>query len=271
MKSPQYYRGREQTYLKHFFLERYLERVAYNIFSFADEFVYVDGFAGPWRAEDEDFEDTSFVVALNQLRKVRKGIKERHGRTVRVRCLFNDNDPGAFVHLEQAARNAADLDIKVLCREFEDVVPEIVDYVGDSFSLTFIDPTGWKGFALQKIQPLLTMRGEVIINFMFDFVNRFLDDPRAEIATSFNPTFGGSAWDREVADRVDGGWDREDAILDVYRERFRRIGAFPHVTSTRILKPQEDRSYFYLVYGTHHWKGLVEFREVERRAADAQE
>jgi len=27
MKAVEYYSGREQTYLKHFFLERYLERV----------------------------------------------------------------------------------------------------------------------------------------------------------------------------------------------------------------------------------------------------
>ncbi len=68
MKSPESYRGREQTYIKHFFLEKYLERVAWNIFSFRDEFVYVDGFSGPWKSEDETFEDTSFVIALKQLR-----------------------------------------------------------------------------------------------------------------------------------------------------------------------------------------------------------
>lgn len=31
------YEGREQTYVKHFVLERYLERVAFNIFSFSNE------------------------------------------------------------------------------------------------------------------------------------------------------------------------------------------------------------------------------------------
>lgn len=59
MKLPEDYRGREQTYLKHFFLERYLERVAYKVGSFAQEFVYVDGFSGPWRTEDPGFEDSS--------------------------------------------------------------------------------------------------------------------------------------------------------------------------------------------------------------------
>lgn len=51
----------------------------------------------------------------------------------------------------------------------------------------------------------------------------------------------------------------------------RAAGGFAHVTSTRILKPTHDRSYFYLVYGTRHFKGLVEFREVERKAVDEQE
>ena len=53
MLIPKDYVGREQTYIKHFFLERYLERVAYNILSFRDNFVYVDGFSGPWRSEDK--------------------------------------------------------------------------------------------------------------------------------------------------------------------------------------------------------------------------
>jgi len=48
MKSIEYYRSeREQTYLKHFFLERYLERAGFNICSFKDDFVYVDGFFWP--------------------------------------------------------------------------------------------------------------------------------------------------------------------------------------------------------------------------------
>ena len=73
MQSLDYYRGREQTYLKHFFLERYLERVAYNIGSFVDEFVYVDGFSGPWKSEAESLEDTSFIIAIQKLRQVLTG------------------------------------------------------------------------------------------------------------------------------------------------------------------------------------------------------
>ena len=49
MKEVAYYKGKEQTYLKHFFLERYLETVAFHIGYSHREFVYVDCFSGPWR------------------------------------------------------------------------------------------------------------------------------------------------------------------------------------------------------------------------------
>ncbi len=250
MKLPEYYRGREQTYLKHFFLERYLERVAYNILSFKDDFVYIDGFSGPWKSEDEAFEDTSFVIALNELRKIRDGFRDR-GRNVNMRCLFVEKDPSAFKELNQTIRSVEDIYVKALKGSFEKLVPEIVQFIGTSFSLVFIDPPGWTGIGLKEIGPVLRHQpGEVLLNFMFDPLNRFLDDPRPELAATYDPLFGGEGWYLEVEELVEHGFTREAAILSVYRERFRRIGEFDHVTSTRVLKPLADRSYFHLVYGT---------------------
>lgn len=271
MKPPEFYKDREPTWVKHLFLEKYLERVAYNILSFRDEFVYVDGFSGPWKSKADDFDDASFMIAVNQLRKVRSGIKDRLGKDVRIRCYFNDNNPVAFVGLKRAVENIHDMEIKAVNLNFEDVVADIVEFVERSFSMTFIDPTGWKGFGMQKIQPLLALPGEVLINFMFDFVNRFLKDPRPETAATFDHLFGDSAWYREVEQRVVQGDTREDAVLGIYRERLRRAGGFKHVTSTRILNPLSERAYFHLVYGTRHLKGLIEFRRVEKRTVPEQE
>jgi three-Cys-motif partner protein len=267
VKPPEYYRGREQTYLKHFFLERYLERVAYNIGSFYNDFVYVDGFSGPWKSGDEALDDTSFVIAIQKLRQVREGLA-KIGRAPRIRCLFIEKDPGAYRALEAAVQHVNDIQIETLNGEFEQSIPEVLKFVGKAFSLVFIDPTGWTGFGLKHITPILQHRpGEVLVNFMFDYINRFLDDPRPDIAASFAELFGGPGWETAVRTAV----RREDAIVELYRERMRAAGGFAHVTSTRILKPTHDRSYFYLVYGTRHFKGLVEFREVERKAVDEQE
>lgn len=267
MKAVEYYQRREQTYLKHFFLERYLERVAYVIGYYHREFVYVDGFSGPWQSHDEKFEDTSFIIAIEKLREVRDGLA-RAGRHPRIRCLFIEKDETAFKSLAEAIRDVTDLEVKPLHGTFESLIQDILRFVGRSFSLVFIDPTGWKGFGMRTIEPILRHEpGEVIVNFMYDYINRFLEHPSSEIAASINDVFGGTVW-REA---IGPGRDRENNIVKFYQDCLRNRGRFRHVTSTRILKPLFDRSYFHLVYGTRHIKGLREFRRVEKSVAEEQE
>ncbi len=123
---------------------------------------------------------------------------------------------------------------------------------------------------MQGIRPLLNLRGEVLINFMSDFINRFIDDPRPEIAASFDDLFGPD-WFPEWTILHRDGLSREAAAIEVYTKRLKQAGNFKYITSTRILKPQAERSYFYLIYGTQHWKGIQEFRTVEKRTIGKQE
>lgn len=263
MREQDAYRGREQTYLKHLFLEKYLERVAFNIGWANPDFVYVDGFSGPWRSEDEAFEDTSFMIAIRQLRKVREILADK-GRTPGIRCIFVESDAGAFAELERCIENITDMEVRALHGEFEQVLPDIAAGVGQSFALTFIDPTGWTGFALETITPLLAKRGEVLVNFMFDFVNRFRADEREATARTFDELFGGPGWEEPV--RMG-----EEAMLTYYCERLKQKCGFRFATHTKVLKPLSDRTYFYLVYATRHPKGLVEFRAVEKHLLKEQE
>lgn len=271
MKSHEYYGDdRQQTYIKHFFLERYLERVAYNILSFSEEFVYIDGFSGPWRSENENFEDTSFFIAIEKLKKIQDGWIER-GRPKKIRCLFIEKSPAAYSDLTKAVTTVDGLDISTRCGLFEELIPDIESFIGDSFSLTFIDPTGWTGYGLKSITPILRLRGEVIINFMFNDINRFISDPRPETAKSFEPLFGDDSWFKDYQSFVAKGFSREAALISLYTQRLKDAGQIRYATSTRIKKPMQERAYFHLIYTTRHWKGLVEFRTVERRAADEQE
>lgn len=266
MKPPEYYKGREQTYLKHFFLDHYLERVAYNIGSFADEFVYVDGFSGPWRAQGEELEDTSFMIAIKKLQSVQKALAEK-GRPLNLRCIFVEKNPHSFATLQKAASPTTGLQIETLNGEFAELIPQILQKIGRAFSLVFIDPTGWK-IPLDLIAPILRHRpGEVLINFMFDYINRFLSHLNDEVEQEIDRLFGGQGWKGMIRE----GSDREDSIIRLYLDRVRHAGGFDYVTSTRILKPLQDRSYFYLVYGTRHPKGLIEFRKVEKAAVAEQE
>jgi three-Cys-motif partner protein len=254
MKQPEHYRGREQTYLKHFFLEHYLERVAYNIGSFTEQFVYVDGFSGPWQSADEDLEDTSFKIATRILNRVQGALRER-GRKFQVRCLFIENNEAAFVQLERAISVIHSVEVKALNGEFEQTIPNILEFIGDAFSLVFIDPTGWTGFDPEIIAPLLKHTpGEVLINFMYDHIRRFLESPSSKVSASIKALLGPT---HDDVPRT------EEAVASRFCERVRTVGNFKCVTWTPILKPTADRTYFHLVYGTRNSKGLVEFRGVE--------
>src|SRR6266568_311768 len=81
------YAGREQAYIKHCLLEKYLPDWGYKIGTAWDNLVYVDGFAGPWGVTDQDSADSSFGVAINVLRKMRQGLRDR-GRSINIRSVL---------------------------------------------------------------------------------------------------------------------------------------------------------------------------------------
>ncbi len=149
MKPVQYYKGREQTYLKHLFLERYLETVAYHIGYSHREFVYVDCFSGPWRAADEELGDTSIRIALERLNSVRNRLAELK-RYATIRAIFVEKSAAAFVALQQVLLEHRGA-IKTMAFQgtFEENIAGILDQIASTFAFFFVDPTGWTGFSME--------------------------------------------------------------------------------------------------------------------------
>ena len=139
---PVEYKGREQTYVKHFFLRHYLEKVAYKTLSTYDSFVYVDGFSGPWKSAGEGFSDTSFGIALEKLRQVKAGWKERK-RDVNLKCVFVEKKRESCRELEAVAIRYPDLDILIIQGKFEESIQQILRFVERGFCFLFVDPTNW--------------------------------------------------------------------------------------------------------------------------------
>ena len=267
MKPPAYYKKKEQTYLKHFFLERYLETVAFHIGYTHREFVYVDCFSGPWRSADEDLADTSIRISLDKLNYVHRGLAEQR-RDATIRAIFIEKDPAAFRALQAALQQHSHaINTTALPGAFEDNIPEILRRIGNTFAFFFIDPKGWTGFAMDNIRPVLRHQpGEVMVNFMYDFINRFVNYPEAANEQSLDRFFGTTDW-RDIRDAT----DRETASVTKYMEQLRSTGASTYVTSTRILKPLHDRAYFHLVYATRSPKGVIKFRDVEKQVVKEQD
>jgi three-Cys-motif partner protein len=138
------YAGREQAYVKHVFLERYLEALIFKTASTYNHIVYVDGFAGPWQSANESFADTSFGIALHALRRAKETWKNASGREVRMSAHLVEKHPKAYERLAAISERFPDIDIKTYPKDFLDIVPLLVaDIPATAFAFFFIDPKGW--------------------------------------------------------------------------------------------------------------------------------
>lgn len=257
------YSGREATKAKHYILKSYLQALAFKVLTFQD-ITYVDGFSGPWKTKTDDFSDSSFMIATSVLLDAQKQYLDRSGIRRQVRCFFSENDPDRFQNLEQAVkpfhRPAEGFEIKTYFGDFEDAVREIQAFIGSSFPLIFIDPTGWTGYPFDKIKPLFARpKCEVLINFMYAFVHRFVHSEDEDIITSLNPILGGAGW----RNRLDPSLDRGHAVETLFRETLKAIGDFEFVISTKIDKATTERPHFFIAYGTKSLEGLKAFRQAE--------
>ena len=153
MKPPAYYKKKEQTYLKHFFLERYLETVAFHIGYTHREFVYVDCFSRPWRSADESLADTSIRIALDKLNYVREALAAQ-GRPPTIRAIFIEKDPGAFRALQIALKqHSHSIKTTALPGAFEDNIPAILEHVGKRFASFLLTQEGGRGSRWRASNP----------------------------------------------------------------------------------------------------------------------
>lgn len=262
------YFGREQTKAKHFILRTYLQALAFKVLHISDV-AFVDGFSGPWETRTENFADSSFMIAIEVLKDAQQKLAAG-GIHRTVRCFLCERNPRAFKQLAAAVRPydnpQAGIEIRPFEGKFEDAVSEIQKFIGNSFPVIFIDPTGWTGYPFDKIGPLLAQRRcEVLINFMYDFINRFAYDDDEQTVLSLSPILGGPDWPT----RLEPNLSRGAAVEKLFRETLKKVGQFNFVVSTQIEKPTVDRPHFLIAYGTKSLHGLKVFRDTEYLAVRA--
>ena len=274
MSNDDLYIGREQTLVKHIILKHYLERFAIIVGWHWDTLTYVDCFSGPWNVQSDDFKDSSFAIAIEQLRKARDVHKKRTGKTLKLRCFFLEKTPSAYAKLKQFADQITDVIIETKNKKLENAIQDILKFVREggptSFSFIFIDPTGWSGFALEPITPLLKLNpGEVLITFMTQYIQRFIEWQQKQNQESFIKLFGSG----QFTDKLKGldEKDREDAIVTAYSECVKRVGAFGYTSSAIVLHPKKNRTHFHLIYATRGRKGVEVFKEAEKKAMSEME
>jgi len=270
------YAGREQAYVKHVFLDNYLEALAHKIASAYSHIVYVDGFAGPWQSAHERFEDTSFGIALNALRQAKESWKQL-GRSVRMSAHLVERDATAYARLAEVPKRFNDVSVSTYSGDFVGLIPTIRKAIpSDAFAFFFIDPKGWR-IPLRQLAPLLSRtNSEVIFNFMFDFINRAVNIGEANIAAGLNELIPHGDWRNKITHaETQGGGNltpeaRKMVLVGAFTESLAKLGNYRYVAETTILRPLKNRPLYCLCYATRHSTGIEVFRDCQIKALQEQ-
>jgi three-Cys-motif partner protein len=279
MRPPpiQRYAGREQAYIKHFFLGSYLELLVHKVSRSYDQVVYVDGFSGPWENEGSDYADTSFGIALDALRTARASWLKQ-GRDVRMKAVLVEQKKSSYDALLTLQPRYPDIEIKPFRNDFRAIVGEILAEIPRSaFAFILLDPKGWR-IPMDVIQPLIARPNtELVFNFMFEFINRAASMSAPATVEGLDVLLPSQGWRTALADidrshsEVDRPVMRRRVLLDTFRTVLGQRGNYGYVAETPVMRPLKDSLLYALVYATRSPKGIEVFRDCQIKTLREQE
>lgn len=137
---------------------------------------------------------------------------------------------------------------------FEQVIqrPKVRDYYTKYSTLFLVDPFGFN-FSVDVLSGLMKGHGnEIILNFMFDFINRFISVDAVE--ESYNNFFGSDQW--KLAEHMNGQ-AREEYLVNLFKRKLKQITGAKFVFAYRLCYPHKDQTYYYLIHATNHIDGIT--------------
>ncbi len=243
------------TLAKHKILEYYLNAWFPILNRYNDRIVYLDGFSGPGRYSKG--EQGSPLIALTVAANHRRAMS---GELV---FLFIDERPDRIENLrEEISRLKLPGHFKVHVEPgtFQDVMTKWLDEIeseGKNLAPTFsfIDPFGFSGLPFTLVSRILKYpKSEVLITFMVNSVNRFLEAPNEQLRRHIVDLFG----TEEVLGVLDGGGNRIEKLRILYQNKLISIAQYVRFFE---MHDRNDQTIYYLFFGSNHELGHLKMKE----------
>lgn len=248
------------TRAKHEILRRYLEAWT-PILSLGGfpTIAYVDGFAGPGTYSGG--EDGSPIIAVKAALQHQSKIKAK------VLFLFIEKEKDRAEKLQQLVTGLSlptNFRTRVVGgKTFEEGFQEnLLDFYEKQRkslppTFAFIDPFGWTGVPFALVKEILSNPScEVLINFMFEEINRFIEHP--DQGHNFDTLFGSDEWRKmtTIAEKK----ERRDFLHGLYLRQLRGAAGAKYVRSFEMRNDKDVTDYF-LFFATNSPKGMAKMKE----------
>lgn len=243
------------TVAKHELLKLYLQRWFPILNSRHGRIIYVDGFCGPGRYNGG--EPGSPIVVLN--------VAANHIKTLTgdVVFLFIDERLDRVEHLQseiKALGLPSNFNIKVYNAKFDEKLKAILDRIDQGNAplaptFIFVDPFGFSGVPYELIRRALEKpRCEVLVTFMADSINRFIDHPQDKIRYHIEEIFG----TRVCFDINKNAPNRVVMLRDLYQKQLQQAARFVRYFEMR---DRTGRVEYWLFFATNNELGHVKMKE----------
>ena len=258
------YYKREHSLVKHLFLTEYLKAAAFKTLQGRSKiFNYVDAFAGPWNVSDNsEYSDASFERALSMLEKVRSTLGRAGAAGLKIRFCLCEKRPDAVSRLREYADRKKGYEIYVFAGRFEENLDAIAKVIPDGFTFSFIDPKGWDVRNQEIFRFLRERKGEFLLNFMSDHINRHATYP--QVVESFGRFLADPDWANEYSE-LPSYLANEEKVLQLLKSKMKTAQVAIFTPDFPIMLARSDRIKMRLVLGTYSEKGLEVFRDVEAK------
>lgn len=191
-----------------------------------------------------------------QVRQIANEVNKNRNSKTGIFCCEIDNHN--YENYKVVLLDAGNPVMVIKNTSFEEMLkdPNVKKYYSHFPTLFFVDPFGYS-FDINCLAPMMRGFGnEIIINFMFDFINRFISIPSVE--TTLNQFFGSEDWKKA---RSMSGKERELFLVNTFKERLRKITGAKFVFAYRLCHPNRNQTYYYLIHATNHIDGITLMKE----------
>ena len=242
----------QQTEMKHKVVAEYF-RVWATMLGQYNKAMFFDCFGGCGAYLDSNGDTrygSPFIMAIEA-----QELKNNLGRNIEIYATEPDKDN--FENLQKVAESLKD-SLSVMPQLGNMTFEKLMGYkwtqdkYRDNYTsaLFLLDPFGFS-LAFKDIEDIMKYpKNEMIINFMFDYISRFIgkDDPALEATyTSF---FGTEEW-RDAIPL--SGEEREKKLVDIYKRQLKKNAKY--VFPFKLSFPDKDRTYYYLFHVTNNRDG----------------
>lgn len=240
----------EQTKIKHRVLESY-SKVYTSKLGINTDTLFVDCHGGCGVYIDEK-SNLSYGSAIRVSQACEQVFSNRCTQNYIAIC---ERDKKYYNNLVKVVKDSRIRNVKIFLGDYNEMLNDrrLAEFYNSHPTLFFIDPFGYYDTPMCQMAKLMKTYGnEILVNFMFDFLNRGIGVSSID-CKQLTAFFGTDEW--KDAQKLTG-LERESYLVNLYKKELKKITKAKFVFAYRLSYPNKNQTYYYLIHATNHIDGI---------------